>query len=396
MPKKSKVEEEPPRMPRPGDPDYRAVRVSIYGGHCAFRNPKEKEKADPYLLVSYEHQVFESKQLTRTTHPRWNETYEFPIPPAYSEALGELAIQMWDRNGKKKMKGQIFLGEVRIPLCEIADVNFDYCEPRKYPLARRGKEETKKDRVKGDLMIKIGMVLPKPKNRSANKNDGTEQLIHKAEGVVDDSLASATRSLKMALNTRDVGAETLDKLNAQGEQLRRIQADIDDIDAMQDLGARYMRTIESVPGAIANKFTSHQNKTKDHVAIADKESAKARRKKHKEQEEEEDEILKIESKAERKRRHKRDVRNGDKDVDVDANQTDFSLLSMDAQQKIKQTDDILDQIGSIMDDLKVQALEMGDEIDDHNSRLAILKETTDVTNLKMKDMNRKIDRRLGK
>ncbi len=30
--------------------------------------------------------------------------------------MGELEVQLWDQNNKKDKKGQIFLGEVRLPL----------------------------------------------------------------------------------------------------------------------------------------------------------------------------------------------------------------------------------------------------------------------------------------
>ena len=64
--------------PDKDSPDYRAVKLTIYGGHCAWRDPKKKTKADPYLIVTYQGETRETGQLFGTTHPKWNEvTYDF-------------------------------------------------------------------------------------------------------------------------------------------------------------------------------------------------------------------------------------------------------------------------------------------------------------------------------
>lgn len=182
----SDFEDEEPQQEQPSSspgidrtaPDYRAVKVTIFGGHCAWRNPKKKEKADPYLLVSYQGQTYQTQELEGTTHPKWNETFEFPIDPSKREGggLGQLIIEMWDRNNKAEgEKGQIFMGEVRISLADTADVNFEYCTQRQYPLQARSKTN-KTDNVKGDLTVKVGMVIPtKRKLASSSSNSKTKE-----------------------------------------------------------------------------------------------------------------------------------------------------------------------------------------------------------------------------
>jgi len=59
--------------PDPTSSDYRCLKCTVYGGHCAWRNPKKKEKADPYLILSYQGEDRETTQLYGTTHPKWNE-----------------------------------------------------------------------------------------------------------------------------------------------------------------------------------------------------------------------------------------------------------------------------------------------------------------------------------
>ena len=100
---------------------------------------------------------------------------------------------MWDRNEKTTEKGQIFMGEVKLSIVEYADVNFEYCEPRPYKLEPRGKA-AKSDMVKGDLTVKVGMVLPKkstPAKGTAKdaKDKTTEEL------YVDSRLCATRKSL---------------------------------------------------------------------------------------------------------------------------------------------------------------------------------------------------------
>ena len=80
---------------------------------------------------------------------------------------------MWDRNDKKTEKGQVFLSEVRLSVSEVAEVNFDYCEPRPYKLEARGKAG-KTDNVRGDLTMKMGMVIPKRRTNVTTNSDGTQ------------------------------------------------------------------------------------------------------------------------------------------------------------------------------------------------------------------------------
>jgi hypothetical protein len=48
---------------------------------------------------------------------------------------------------------------------------------------------------------------------------------------------------------------TLEALEKQGDQLRRVQGDVDEVGEMLERGDKHMRTIKSWTGAIANKFS---------------------------------------------------------------------------------------------------------------------------------------------
>lgn len=82
--------------------------------------------------------------------------------------MGQLFIEIWDRNNKKTDKGQIFLGELKVSLVDYADVDFEFAEARAHQLEVRNKK-SKSDNVEGDINLKIGMVIPKRKRPAAVK-----------------------------------------------------------------------------------------------------------------------------------------------------------------------------------------------------------------------------------
>ena len=77
-----------------------------------------------------------------------------------------------------------------------------------------------------------------------------------------------------------------------GEQIRKIQGHVDNIEVLQDKADRHMKAINSVQGAIMNKFSSSpkqrdSNKKTDRlVEKSQKKRAKARDKEMEEEEEE--------------------------------------------------------------------------------------------------------------
>jgi hypothetical protein len=386
----------------PGSPDYVAVKLNVVGAQVALRPSKKKgqpgDTPDPYAEIEYAGRTWETALLRATQQPKWNEMFEVPIPPNRRNQLGELCVRVWDKNNSKKgAKGQNFLGEVRLPLGDYGGVNYEYVEPRRYKLRARS-PSSKDDCVDGSLTLKIGMLLPKKKSRTdefsnlPSEERPTESLIHESEAVADESYETVQRSLRMAENTRQIGADTLEMLGKQGDQLRRIQEDMDDIGELQNRADRSMKSINSVSGAIANKFSRKKNR-KDHLSKADKlrEKEKTGRELYMEEEEEEEQ--------EHARKHSNQHFRGrynDRGDHGGANlyKENFSHLSDETQTKIKETDKGLDRIADLLDDMKLIALDMGDEIKDHNRRLDIVNRDIEVANVRMKQTNRKIKDRL--
>jgi hypothetical protein len=67
----------------PGSPDYLAVKVLVVEGRCAQRvDKKGNVVSDPdvYVRLSYYGSKWETQVLRNNTAPKWNETFEVPIP----------------------------------------------------------------------------------------------------------------------------------------------------------------------------------------------------------------------------------------------------------------------------------------------------------------------------
>lgn len=86
-------------------------------------------------------------------------------------------------------------------------------------------------------------------------SESAEQLSARAWAHEQASSDSATRSLRVAQTARDVGAQTLGQLHAQGEQLRKAKADQQSM--MNNLSAsdRMLRGMESWKGWLGNLLT---------------------------------------------------------------------------------------------------------------------------------------------
>merc|ERR1711943_73804 len=98
---------------------------------------------------------------------------------------------------------------------------------------------------------------------------------------------------------QEIGAHTLEMLDRQGEQIRRVQDDLDAIDVNQDRMEREMRSIESVGGQLLNYVTPGTVKARNTNAKVDKEDAKERKKRDKLRAKEEKKAAKEKAKADK-------------------------------------------------------------------------------------------------
>lgn len=200
-------------------------------------------------------------------------------------------------------------------------------------------------------------------NLNGDKQTTTDELI-------DDSLRSARNSLAMLHGTKEVAADTLQALDAQGEQIKNMQADVDHVLHNEAIAERHLRSIASIWGSFCNWFRPHPVAPNHVRENTDKKSDK---------------------KQEKSKRQNSGVKTlfaGDI--------VDTTKMSSDSANKIRETDDVLDQMGPALDDLLAMAKEMGSELNKQNQDLQVLTETTIDANTGVKKQTRETRRLAGR
>jgi len=78
--------------------------------------------------------------------------------------------------------------------------------------------------------------------------------------TVEVDTATSRNALRIARETHDISASTLDRIADQGEQIDRIERDVENIHSNLDKADRLLRGIESFGGAIVNSMTKDKTK----------------------------------------------------------------------------------------------------------------------------------------
>jgi methyl-accepting chemotaxis protein len=186
------------------------------------------------------------------------------------------------------------------------------------------------------------------------------------DDVIEDSLRSARNSLAMLHGTREVAAETLQELDKQGQQIDHIQGDVDKILHKEAIAKRQTKSIASIWGSFCNWF-------KPAPVVPDH-------------------LIKIPDKAPDKKSGPVKQQNSNPGTLFAGDIVDTSKMKEESVDKIRQTDDLLDQMGSYVSDLHAMAKDMGAELDAQNKQLEVLTDTTDDANLNMKALTRETRR----
>jgi len=207
----------------------------------------------------------------------------------------------------------------------------------------------------------------------------TEQLNQESEAVIDESYESVQRSLQIAEGTRRLATDALESLEGQGQQLKRVQNDVDDISGLQEQNERHMAVIESPFGGLANKFRG--KKRSEDAIKADKLSAEAAKKREQERQRE--------SKKKIREQRSKNKKGAEEEFTYEH---DLSDLSQPAQDKAALTDKGIDQLGFLVQDMKHIAIAMGDEIDEQNVRIDVLGEGIRNTETRANAQNNRVKR----
>jgi phosphatidylserine decarboxylase len=165
--------------------------------------PKDKSgTSDPYLVLNLGDAKEATSVVTKTLHPEWNQTFEFPILTADSALL---EVICWDKDRFKKD----YMGEFDVVLEELfpsavgTPGGVTMPEPRWFKLEgrRSGRKKKKKnDDVSGEVLLKF--TLFDPTNTSATP----QQLMQKFSGVVASGTDDDTEDedLLSRLSSRDL------------------------------------------------------------------------------------------------------------------------------------------------------------------------------------------------
>ena len=177
--------------------------------------------------------------------------------------------------------------------------------------------------------------------------------------------ASSKRCVKMAEQTREIQVQTMMKLREQGNQIERVQGGVDTINSCMKQSERKLRGIESVWGSIANKVSSSKVSNKRRVNQEKKLSKKRERQTMETQRIKQDRWENRKTVREFHGRKTRDemIQPVNRSSIVPGSQEDQFFKIVD------NTDEQLDVLSNILDDIKMVSLDMGDELAIQTERL---------------------------
>jgi len=199
----------------------------------------------------------------------------------------------------------------------------------------------------------------------------TKAMLAEAEDINKQSKESAQRALQKIKETEELAIATTDKLKQQGEQLKRTADGNDMVEDNLNLAERELKTIGSLFGQIENAIFKHKHKPSNTNAEVDAQLAKEAKEKEKHSKKE---------KGKKGTEHPHDH-----NTTTSSNTPkEIQILSKEAQQDYKETEDTLDEIGKAATNLKSIAQGMGSEIDEQNKRLDIINEKIEKNNLRIR------------
>lgn len=186
--------------------------------------------------------------------------------------------------------------------------------------------------------------------KSSYSSDTTD-IWQEALSIAEESRDSTQRSLALLESTVQVGGTTLEALHHQGKQLEKVQPQVVQIHEDLDEADKKLRSIKSIFGGAKNRMKSvFKKKSSTRKDSADKVDA---------------DIQKIRENAQEKKAAERPRPSKNPSITIDSDHPD----ALKVKEVCSQTDDNLDRMSSLLDDLKNQAQTMSVELDVHNRRL---------------------------
>eukprot|EP01094_Clydonella_sp_ATCC50884_P008018 TRINITY_DN1729_c0_g1_i1.p1 TRINITY_DN1729_c0_g1~~TRINITY_DN1729_c0_g1_i1.p1 ORF type:complete len:384 (+),score=143.08 TRINITY_DN1729_c0_g1_i1:86-1237(+) len=353
-----------------GDPgERRHLIVELYGGRNITDGATVKSRSgpalkDPVVKLQLGSEKYQSDVVKQTMNPIWQQQFKFDITDISNAAV--LVVTCEDHG----ITWNTFLGEVRVPIADHKDVSFEYSSQHWFALSNP--KLRKKDGSPGEIALKIGTDQKGMVNKYMDGLDdrSVEDIYEEASVLAKESNESAHRSLNILYQTREIGSQTQGRLREQGMQIERMQGDMDTVHNNMAQSERKLRSIESVFGTLANQFTSSNNRSHKKKALADRKAVEMRKKADKTREKEKLKEWEATSKADKSnsRSRKRDQmirRDPSVRQQMGVNEEEF-------YEYVDDTDRTLDQMDTVLDDLRGMATNIGTDLDVQNKRLDIL------------------------
>lgn len=198
-----------------------------------------------------------------------------------------------------------------------------------------------------------------------------DDIYEQAADIADDGNASLRRSLYMIAQSKEIGAHTLNNLKQQGQQIERISDNVEHINTEIKYSNRKVRGIGSLWGSIWNTITGGS------------------------------------AEATRQRNHLRGIKHHDNKLKRSHSdgETPHHISIMlthapsqrttasehDFYDTVDENDAILNDISANLQDLKILAIEMGNELDAQHKRLDIVTDQVNIANIGIRKTTRRVN-----
>ncbi|KAK9533936.1 hypothetical protein VZT92_009023 [Zoarces viviparus] len=228
--------------------------------------------------------------------------------------------------------------------------------------------------------IELGATGGTSKQGSSNMDDMTvEQMAAKANQVTDESLESTRRMLQMAEESKQTGTNTLVMLDEQGEQLRRVDEGMDQINQDMKQAEKNLTDLSKCCGICVcpcDRVSSieHDSKYKRTWGLRGGDG------------ETDSHGSKIVS------RQPSGVRNGQAgQVNASAPSGPYiKRITNDARED--EMEENLDAVGSIIGNLKTMAQDMGTEIDQQNKHIDSITDKAEMNRHRIEEANQRANK----
>ncbi|KAK6307511.1 synaptosomal-associated protein 23 isoform X1 [Coregonus clupeaformis] len=207
-----------------------------------------------------------------------------------------------------------------------------------------------------------------------------EEITMRANQVTDESLESTRRMLQMAEESRQTGVNTIEMLDQQGEQLKRTEEGMDQINQDMRQAEKNLTDLSKCCGLCVcpcDRVTSieHDSKYKRTWGIGDSSSAGGGGV--------DGSVVSTQPSG---------IRNGEANQQQSMGSSGPYIKRITNDAREDEMEENLDQVGSIIGNLKNMAMDMGSEIDKQNKHIDRITEKADMNKARIDEANQRANK----